>query len=136
MSSLRPVLLALLFSGLVAPAATAAPSKDGFRLETAVDAATNKVRVAIAVDPEYHWNTEYPAKIEVKGDLPAGLVVPKRLFKAKDGDIVATGQRATVEIPFQRGRGSGEVALEAKFSICNDRVCLMKTATARVRLGP
>lgn len=136
----RPFVAAVTVGFALAFAAQApsafAGKPEGFELKTTVTtngSGGGVVKVAIAVDAEYHWNTEYPAKVEVKGDLPAGATVPQRIFKAKDGAINATPQLATAEIPYVGT--SGEILVEAKFSICNDRVCLMKTSTAKVNLN-
>jgi|GEM_PF-5306212 len=111
---------------------------DGFVAKGAVTVGEAGPALTLTIDvaKEFHWNQEYPAKFEVIGDLPAGVAVPQPIVKAKDGGIKATAQKATTMIPFTRtAQAKGPVTVQARFSICNDRVCLMKSARVEVDVG-
>jgi hypothetical protein len=141
LSVLSVSVAALVALGLVALAPRAGhadAAADGFTLRaTAAGSADGGiVNVAIDVGPEYKWNKDYPAKVEVLGDLPAGVAIAKRLLKASEGGIAATEKQATAAIPWTGTAATGaSVTVQARFSICNDRVCLMKNAKVEVPLG-
>jgi hypothetical protein len=134
--------LALLAGRAVAGGSSeAVPAGEGYKATAAwvapTPAAPGRVEVVVAIDPAYHWNVEYPAKVEVLGEVPAGLDVPQRIVKAAGGGFAVTPQRVTATVPVAvKGARGGEVALVAKFSICSARVCLMKTAKLSAWAGP
>jgi hypothetical protein len=109
--------------------ATAAPLKVG--TDGAVD-------VVVDVIEGYHWNSEFPAKVEVgaaTGRAASSLKVTKRTFAQLDGDFQSTERQAKVRIPLQlAAAGDAALPLEVKFSICNDRMCLRKTEKVTVAL--
>lgn len=141
MSALSLSAASLIVVGLVAlspRAGLADAAVDGFTLRATGESAQRGgvVKVAIDVGPEYKWNKDYPAKIEVLGDLPAGVAFDKRLLKASEGGITATEKQASAAIPWTGEASAGaKVTLQARFSICNDRVCLMKAAKVEVPLA-
>lgn len=109
--------------------ATAAPLKVG---------TDGGVDVVVDVVEGYHWNSEFPAKVEVgaaTGRAASSLKVTKRTFAQLDGDFQSTERQAKVRIPLQlAAAGDAALPLEVKFSICNDRMCLRKTEKVTVAL--
>jgi hypothetical protein len=127
--------------GSTAGAETAKPPVgDGYTATAAFVAAgpgAGKIAVVIAIAEPYHWNAEYPAKLEVDGALPATVEAPQRIVKAKEAGFQVSPQKVTAELPVVvKGARGGEVAVTAKFSICSAELCLMKTAKLKAWAGP
>ena len=121
--------------------AEAPPAGEGYKATAAWSAGTGgapgKVEVVIAIAAPYHWNAEYPAKLEIEGTLPATVEAPQRIAKVKDGGFEVTPQKVTGGLPvIVKGARGGEVALTAKFSVCSASLCLMKTAKLKAWVGP
>jgi hypothetical protein len=88
--------------------------------------------VTFEVTGEYHWNREYPAKLTV-GTPPKVVSLGKTVFKQLSGDFEVDGQgdskTARVKVPFKGvASGNDKAPVQAKFSVCNDKVCLIKSA--------
>lgn len=135
-------LAALALVGALYIAASAEPGRadagvDGYTLSATATSTDGGGAIAVTVDvaPEYKWNKDYPAKFEVLGDLPSGVAVPKRLLKAGDVGIQSDDRRAVANLAWTgEAPGGAAVTVQARFSICNDRVCLMKAAKLSVPL--
>jgi hypothetical protein len=127
-------------AGGVKASAEAPPAGEGYTATTSYVAsasgASGKLRVEVAIAEPYHWNNEYPAKLEVDGALPGTVEAPQRIVKAKDGGFQVTPHKVTADLPVTvKGARGGEVAVTAKFSICSAELCLMKTAKLKAWVG-
>ncbi|MCB9736308.1 MAG: hypothetical protein H6745_27310 [Deltaproteobacteria bacterium] len=100
-----------------------------------IDKAGNAV-ITIAASPGFHWNKDYPAQAVVDGADPKTVKVAKREFKQLSGDFEATETTATVKIPVV-GKAAGEeqLTVNARFSVCNESMCLIKKASVEVPLA-
>lgn len=129
----RSLVFALASLFIAAPALAA----DADEFELALSApelkvgADGQLGVKIVVKGGYHWNEEYPAKLVFT--TPTGVTLPKAELAQLKGDFkAATPQLVDVKVPATAAAAAaGEVTVEARFSICNDKVCLMKKATAK-----
>lgn len=141
---LRPLVAALSFLGLTACMAASAPPAAAGEQEYVLSATAPELKVGVAsaitikvdVKPGFHWNTEYPAKFELVG-APKGLEIPKPVLAQLSGDFAAKGpNEVAINVPATaRSATSGEITVHANFSVCNERVCLMKTAKATVPIA-
>lgn len=124
-------------AGSVAQAAPAAVAEPEYTL--AVSAPEMKVgedsaiHIKVDVAPGYHWNDEYPAHFALIG-APADLELAKTSvsqlagdFKSETPNLVNVAMKAT-----PKAATVVPLTLEAKFSVCNQRICLIKSATAIV----
>lgn len=109
--------------------AKAAPLKVG---------ADGAVDVVVDVVEGYHWNSEFPAKVEVgeaTGGAAKAVTLTKRSFAQLKGDFQSTERQAKVRIPLKlAAAGDAALPLEVNFSICNDRMCLRKSEKVTVAL--
>ncbi|PIE17949.1 MAG: hypothetical protein CSA66_05230 [Proteobacteria bacterium] len=109
-------------------AMVAAPMKAG---------ATGAAVVTFKVDGGFHWNRDYPAKVTVADGSPSGAAVKvgKRELKQLKGDFQATEDGATVKIPLSAvAAGQDTLRVDSRFSICNERMCLIKKASVDVEV--
>jgi len=132
-----------IFAALVAFVALArstpiahATDKD-FTFVVSADPMKVGVRGAIVVKLDvlggYHWNSDYPAKIEIVG-APDPLGLTKATLSQLAGDFKAqTPTAVLVSVPAEpKSAIDAPITVQTSFSVCNDRVCLMKKATAIV----
>jgi|GEM_PF-1877018 len=132
-----PSLGALACSGANATEPTASDAPTEYTIEAT--AAPVKVGsegfavVTIKIRGEYHWNKEYPAKATVANSGFSAIDVKKTEFKQTSGDFEAEETVATVKIPVT-GKATGKETLkvDTRFSVCSDKVCLIKKASADV----
>lgn len=83
-----------------------------------------RVRVRFVAREGYHWNEEFPARLEVTE--AAGLEVPKTRFTSASGDFRVESGVGVLEIPLKAaadGPSSRVVRARADFSVCNDKEC-------------
>lgn len=110
-------------------------SLHGAKLELKVGAkttATLKVKVDKAAG--YKWNKEYPAKVEFP-EPPQKVGVAKKVYKQTAGDFQTTDEQALVKIGLEgKAAGTEKVAAKVRFSICNDKVCLIKKDTVAIEV--
>jgi len=149
--SLIPRTAALLAAlALAGPAAAsssapeAGPSAEDAATEytIAVSAAPIKVgaegvaTVQIKTAGGYHWNKEYPAKASIAGAALSTVTAKKLEFKQLAGDFEAEETVAMVKIPLT-GKAAGQetMSVETRFSVCSDKVCLIKKATVEIPLS-
>lgn len=97
--------------------------------------------VRVTALPPYHWNKEYPARVTVEDGEHPSVTIGKREFKQLSGDFEVADDEsaATVRIPVTgKAPGSETLTLDVRFSVCNDKVCLIKRAAAQVAVttGP
>ncbi len=112
---------------------------DNFTVEakpaSAAVGADGKAVFTIKVAEGYKWNKDYPAKVTVAG-APDNITLKKTTFSQMKGDFETTKEIANVAIPFVgKTAGKNTVKVAAKFSICNDKVCLIKKAETEVALN-
>jgi len=83
----------------------------------------------------FHWNKEYPATATVAEGNPRTVDVRKREFRQLAGDFEVGETSATVRIPLV-GKAEGEESLrvDARFSVCTEHVCLIRTASVDVAM--
>lgn len=131
---------------LAAGVAVAAPQAGGakpsaeYRISTApvhleIEKAGDAV-ITITASPGFHWNKDYPAQVVVDGADPTTVKLDKREFKQLSGDFQSTETTATVKIPVV-GKSVGEekLTVNARFSVCNETMCLIKKASVEVPLA-
>ncbi|MCC6620444.1 MAG: hypothetical protein IT385_04275 [Deltaproteobacteria bacterium] len=133
-------LLAAAFALLVAAASSSARAEDkDYALTVSAQPLTvgapGAIVVKLDVKGGYKWNADYPAKIEITG-APAPLTLPKATLSQLAGDFKAeTPTALVVQIPATaKAALDAPVTVSTKFSVCNDRVCLMKKASAVVQI--
>ena len=139
-------LVAALVLGPPALASSGPPNAEAVRAEAApaeysveVEGATLKAGgaaaalVRIKAAAGYHWNKEYPAKATVTDGSAGAVEVKTREFKQLAGGFEATDGEALVRIPVAgKSAGRETLTVETRFSVCNDKVCLIKKATAEI----
>jgi len=92
--------------------------------------------VTITTRGGFHWNKEYPAKATVANPNFTTVDVKKTEFKQSTGDFASVAPTiATVTIPLTgKAPGRETLKVETRFSVCSDKMCLIKTASADVTL--
>ena len=89
----------------------------------------DKLDVAVTAKGPYHCNLEYPWKLKV---IQAnGATFNRVLFTGKDA-VTFTESKVRFLIPFQLV-GAGQVELELRLSMCDDRQCYLKKVPVTVR---
>src|SRR5437764_600493 len=81
--------------------------------------------VEIVIEPKagYKVNDKYPTKFTAD-DAPAGVKIPERVAKPKDGAI--TKHRGIVELRIIPSKaGSMKVGGDAAFSVCSETACIV-----------
>jgi hypothetical protein len=80
----------------------------------------------------FKWNKEYPAKVTFEGQ-PKYVSLAKVQFKQMGGDFKTSEKRADVSVAMT-GKSAGQEILKAKakFSVCNDTVCVIREASFNV----
>jgi len=80
-----------------------------------------KAELALAPRAHYKFNKAFPTRVKLTP--PDGVEVPKA--KLKKGDAASVSDEgASFSIPYTcAATASGEVEAEAKFSVCDDKVC-------------
>jgi len=106
--------------------ASAAPLKLGI---------AGAIAIKIDVKPGFHWNDDYPAKLELTG-APDGVTLPKATLAQLAGDFKSeTPTLVNVAVPaIAATRASGTITIDAHFSVCNERECRIKKATTTVQI--
>lgn len=116
--------------------AFAAESDEPYQVEGAAPSvavsADGTATITFKVSGDYHWNREYPAKVTI-GKSPKVVSLDKKVFKQLAGDFEVEGEGdariARVKVPFKGVAGGiEETEVETKFSICNEKLCLIKKA--------
>ena len=90
---------------------------------------------AVVITPSkgYKWNKDFPASFKVNSaDSPVATLAKKEFtrdaFKTK-------GKRTALSVPFRGGDvGSSKVAGKARFSVCNEKTCLLLNEDVQVEL--
>lgn len=72
------------------------------------------------------WNEEYPSRLTLESKAP--LHLEKTQFQGLKKEISVKDGRALLKTKWKAKSGSYPLELKGKFSICDDRRCLMKTA--------
>ena len=87
-----------------------------------------KATVMIVPAKGYKWNLQYPAKLSFPAD-GAHVALAKKEFKQLAKDFDASEKKASIHVPM-KGTSAGAEVLKgtAKFSVCNERTCLIETA--------
>ncbi|MFO0748600.1 MAG: hypothetical protein U1F43_23490 [Myxococcota bacterium] len=142
---IRPLVASLSVLGLVAcmaastpPAAAEQPSEYTLTVTAPAPlkvAEKGSFLIAVDVKPGYHWNDEYPATFTVNG-APAELGLTKALLAQLSGDFKSQSP-TTVRVPVEAkptAATDAKLTVDAHFSVCNERVCLLKNATATVQV--
>lgn len=131
----RSLLFALTSLLIAAPALAADADEFAFAVQVPELKVNELSAITIKIDVKggYHWNDEYPARFELKG-TPEAVTVTKAALSQAAGDFKSeTPTAVNVKVPaLAKAAANGTVTVEAKFSICNERVCLMKKASAVV----
>ena len=125
------------------PLATKAPEATVTATSSPLKAGANgSVDVVFNVAEGYHWNAEFPAKVEVgaaTGAAAGALTVPKRTFEQlkQEFDKNATTERSSkVVIPLKlASRGDAMLPLTVTYSVCNARMCLRKNEVVTAALS-
>ncbi|TNF27390.1 MAG: hypothetical protein EP329_19505 [Deltaproteobacteria bacterium] len=91
--------------------------------------------VTIKILGGYHWNKEYPAKATVANDGFTAIDLAKKEFKQTSGDFAAEETVATLKIPLTgKATGTETLKVDTRFGVCSDKVCLIKKASADVKV--
>ncbi len=91
---------------------------------TLAPGAEGRVRIRFVAREGYHWNEEFPARLEVT-EAP-GLEVSKTRYTSASGDFRVESGVGVLEVPVQVAPGgppSRVVRARADFSVCNDKEC-------------
>lgn len=124
MTSPATLAAALLVS--LAPPARAADPQAGLYTVTVsanISRGDNQViQVQITPAKDYHWNVDYPAKLQLKNG--AKVQFAKTSFSKAEGDITGTEKVGTVTLKAS-AKDVGTEAIEAtmSFSVCNKETC-------------
>jgi hypothetical protein len=89
--------------------------------------------LAFAPKPPWHWNKDYPAKLELAA--PAGVSVGKPVLKQLEGDfkVADAGVSASFAVTATQA-GSAEGTVKGKIGLCDDKVCIIKKVELAVSL--
>lgn len=86
--------------------------------------AEGRARIRFVARAGYHWNEEFPARLEV---LEAqGIELAKTRFSSGSGDFLVEDGMGILEIPLKaagEGSSSRVIRAQADFSVCNDKEC-------------
>lgn len=131
-------LLRIALGLLLALATTAAFAADPEYTLT-VKPAELKVGQAGALDlvvtpkPPWHWNKDYPAKLELTP--PAGVTVVRATLKQLDGDFKVTDADATASFAVTATQpGPAQGTVKGKIGLCDDKVCIIRKVEIPVAL--
>ncbi len=86
--------------------------------------AEGRVRVRFVARQGYHWNEEFPARLEVLE--ASGLEVSRTRFTSASKDFQVEAGAGVLEIPVRaadEGPASRTLRAQADFSVCNDKEC-------------
>ena len=91
-----------------------------------------KATVTIVPAKGYKWNLQYPAKLTFAAD-GAHVALTKKEFKQLAKEFDASEKKASIHIPM-KGTSTGKEIVKgtAKFSVCNERTCLIETAEVKL----
>ena len=93
-----------------------------------------KADVAVLAAKGYKWNKEYPAKLTLKPGTKAKLA--KTEFKQLAGDFKLDGDNASVAVALTGDKpGEETVKGELKFSVCNEKTCLIEKAEVQIAVN-
>ena len=97
--------------------------------------APGELRVTIEGKAGFHFNRDFPTKLEL-GTAPEGLEFAKPVLKRADGSLDEAGKIFTFKAPMTAKR-AGAFALEPtlKFSVCNDDKCVVQRQTLRTKVA-
>jgi hypothetical protein len=92
-----------------------------------------QVVFSIEAKDGYKVNEKYPHKLKIK-DAPDGVELPKPVLKKGDGAF--DGKNTfTFKLPVKAKRaGSFELVGKLKFSVCNEKACLIEKKDVRAKL--
>jgi hypothetical protein len=121
-----------------AEAPVAAAASDKFTVASAPvelkAGAAGAAKIVFTPAKGYHWNKEYPAKLEFEspGDQ---VTLPKTQFNQLKGDFEASDTQASVAVAMTaKGAGSETLKAAAKLSVCNDTTCLIEKTEVLVQV--
>lgn len=83
-----------------------------------------RARIRFVARKGYHWNEEFPARLDILEAI--GLEVPKKRFLASAKDFQVESGAGVLEIPLEvasEGPPSSVIRAAADFSVCNDKEC-------------
>ncbi len=86
--------------------------------------AEGQVRIRFVAREGYHWNEEFPARLEVT-EAP-GLEVSKTRYSSASRDFQVESGTGVLEVPVRAAPGgppSRALRARADFSVCNDKEC-------------
>ncbi len=139
--TILPLLAALFLSAAPALAGDRAPGADNYSVSLTAEPLTvgadGVALLTFKVTGGFHWNKEYPAKATLaEGSATATPVAAtKREFKQLKGDFDVSEHLATVKIPLTgKVAGKDTLRVDTRFSICTERMCLIKKASVDVAL--
>lgn len=89
--------------------------------------------VVVAPKGPWHWNKDYPAKLELA--VPAGVTIARPTLKQLDGDFKVGAAEVTASFALtatQAGPAQGTV--KGKIGLCDDKVCIIRKVEIAVAL--
>ncbi len=94
-----------------------------------------KGTVTVTPAKGYKWNKDYPAKLTL--DAPKKVKLAKTEYKQLAGDFKMGEKDAGVEVAYTAAAEAGEDAItgKLKFSVCNDKTCLIEEAAVRIAVN-
>jgi hypothetical protein len=91
--------------------------------------------VVVKAKDGYKVNDKYPTKISFK-DAPADVELPKKELKGADGKMAADQKSLSFDVPFTLAKaGTYKVEGELKFSVCNDKSCIIQKQAVKATLA-
>lgn len=123
-----------LFLGVLAALATgwhcqSRAAEDGFYTIEAprvalAPGAEGRARIRFVAREGYHWNEEFPARLDVQES--EGIEVTKTRYSSVSGDFQVESGVGVLEIPLKvapDGPPSRVLRVRVDFSVCNDKEC-------------
>ncbi|MFT7582503.1 MAG: hypothetical protein ACI9MR_004185 [Myxococcota bacterium] len=103
---------------------------EAFAITTTTDAVDSAgtpgaITVTIKAVGDHKFNTEYPTKLTFDA-APDGLTLPKSKLTKADGTLADKKTFAFTSAVSGKTPGEYQVKGTVKFSVCNDKVCLLK----------
>lgn len=135
MSRMHAIALVALSIALTAASASAAEPEYALTVKPAELKVGQAGALEVVVTPKgpWHWNKDYPAKLELSA--PAAVTVARPTLKQLDGDFKVGATEVTASFAVtatQAGPAQGTV--KGKIGLCDDKVCIIRKVEIAVAL--